>query len=50
MKFRSLINMFNPVLQAVIFDEIELTDLCLAECSTKNVNHSFQVCFGNVFQ
>ncbi|KAJ8961586.1 hypothetical protein NQ317_013064 [Molorchus minor] len=31
------------LLQAVIFDEIELTDLCLAECSTKNVNHSFQV-------
>ncbi|CAH1114294.1 unnamed protein product [Psylliodes chrysocephalus] len=29
--------------KAVIFDEIELTDLCLAECSTKNVNHSFQV-------
>ncbi|CAG9858304.1 unnamed protein product [Phyllotreta striolata] len=28
---------------AVIFDEIELTDLCLAECSTKNINHSFQV-------
>ncbi|XP_045471962.1 diacylglycerol kinase eta isoform X2 [Harmonia axyridis] len=29
--------------KAVIFDEIELNDLCLAECSTKNVNHSFQV-------
>uniref|UniRef100_A0AAR5PEH3 Diacylglycerol kinase n=1 Tax=Dendroctonus ponderosae TaxID=77166 RepID=A0AAR5PEH3_DENPD len=29
--------------KAVIFDEIELTDLCLAECSTKNVNHSFQL-------
>ncbi|GLV41416.1 uncharacterized protein CBL_06646 [Carabus blaptoides fortunei] len=29
--------------KAVIFDEIELTDLCLAECSIKNVNHSFQV-------
>ncbi|GJQ87044.1 hypothetical protein Trydic_g6803 [Trypoxylus dichotomus] len=28
---------------AVIFDEIELTDLCLAECSIKNINHSFQV-------
>ncbi|XP_043288430.1 diacylglycerol kinase eta isoform X3 [Venturia canescens] len=26
-----------------IFDEIELTDLTLAECSTKNANHSFQV-------
>lgn len=31
------------MLQAVIFDEIELADLCLAECSIKNVNHSFQV-------
>ncbi|XP_066141858.1 diacylglycerol kinase eta isoform X2 [Euwallacea fornicatus] len=29
--------------KAVIFDEIGLTDLCLAECSTKNVNHSFQL-------
>ncbi|XP_064615103.1 LOW QUALITY PROTEIN: diacylglycerol kinase delta-like [Liolophura sinensis] len=26
-----------------IFNEIELTDLSLAECSTKNINHSFQV-------
>ncbi|XP_044008707.1 diacylglycerol kinase eta isoform X3 [Aphidius gifuensis] len=26
-----------------IFDEIELTDLTLAECSTKIANHSFQV-------
>ncbi|XP_060578778.1 diacylglycerol kinase delta-like isoform X3 [Ruditapes philippinarum] len=26
-----------------IFDEIELTDLSVAECSTKNINHSFQV-------
>ncbi|XP_025833653.1 diacylglycerol kinase eta-like [Agrilus planipennis] len=29
--------------KAVIFDEIDLTDLCLAECSIKNVNHSFQI-------
>uniref|UniRef100_K1QXV0 diacylglycerol kinase (ATP) n=1 Tax=Magallana gigas TaxID=29159 RepID=K1QXV0_MAGGI len=29
--------------QSVIFDEIELTDLSVAECSTKNINHSFQV-------
>nr|CAD7596741.1 unnamed protein product [Timema genevievae] len=28
---------------AVIFDEIDLTDLSFAECSIKNVNHSFQV-------
>jgi hypothetical protein len=31
------------VLQAVIFDEIDLSDLSFAECSIKNVNHSFQV-------
>jgi len=31
------------VLQAVIFDEIELIDLSFAECSIKNVNHCFQV-------
>ncbi|XP_056006345.1 diacylglycerol kinase delta-like isoform X3 [Ostrea edulis] len=29
--------------KSVIFDEIELTDLSVAECSTKNINHSFQV-------
>ncbi|XP_069681666.1 diacylglycerol kinase eta isoform X7 [Periplaneta americana] len=29
--------------KAVIFDEIDLTDLSFAECSIKNVNHSFQV-------
>ena len=35
--------------QSVIFDEIELTDLSVAECSTKNINHSFQVsAFGGV--
>ncbi|XP_053652287.1 diacylglycerol kinase delta isoform X3 [Cherax quadricarinatus] len=28
--------------KSVIFDEIHLTDLSVAECSTKNVNHSFQ--------
>ncbi|CAL4066650.1 unnamed protein product, partial [Meganyctiphanes norvegica] len=28
--------------KSVIFDEIELTDLSVAECSTKNINHSFQ--------
>ncbi|XP_063598008.1 uncharacterized protein LOC134774613 [Penaeus indicus] len=28
--------------KSVIFDEIELSDLSVAECSTKNVNHSFQ--------
>ncbi|KAK8725321.1 hypothetical protein OTU49_010814, partial [Cherax quadricarinatus] len=28
--------------RSVIFDEIHLTDLSVAECSTKNVNHSFQ--------
>ncbi|KAK8386487.1 hypothetical protein O3P69_010841 [Scylla paramamosain] len=27
---------------SVIFDEIHLTDVSVAECSTKNVNHSFQ--------
>ncbi|CAI9736844.1 diacylglycerol kinase delta-like isoform X2 [Octopus vulgaris] len=26
-----------------IFDEIDLSDLSVAECSTKNINHSFQV-------
>ncbi|XP_046804987.1 diacylglycerol kinase eta isoform X7 [Lucilia cuprina] len=26
-----------------VFDEIDLSDLCTAECSIKNVNHSFQV-------
>lgn len=31
------------LLQSIIFDEIELTDLSVAECSTKNINHSFQV-------
>ncbi|KAG4078296.1 hypothetical protein HA402_013006, partial [Bradysia odoriphaga] len=25
-----------------VFDEIDLSNLCFAECSTKNVNHSFQ--------
>ncbi|XP_062576598.1 diacylglycerol kinase delta-like [Saccostrea cucullata] len=29
--------------KSAIFDEIELTDLSVAECSTKNINHSFQV-------
>ncbi|XP_023710920.1 diacylglycerol kinase eta isoform X3 [Cryptotermes secundus] len=29
--------------EAVIFDEIDLSDLSFAECSIKNVNHSFQV-------
>lgn len=29
--------------QSVIFDEIGLPDLSVAECSTKNANHSFQV-------
>ncbi|XP_069104999.1 diacylglycerol kinase delta-like isoform X3 [Argopecten irradians] len=28
--------------KSVIYDEIELTDLSVAECSTKNINHSFQ--------
>ncbi|XP_042219115.1 diacylglycerol kinase eta-like isoform X2 [Homarus americanus] len=28
--------------KSVIFDEIHLTDLSVAECSTKNINHSFQ--------
>ena len=31
------------ILQAVIFDEIDLIDLSFAECSIKNVNHCFQV-------
>jgi hypothetical protein len=31
------------ILQAVIFDEIDLIDLSCAECSIKNVNHCFQV-------
>ncbi|XP_037891188.1 diacylglycerol kinase eta isoform X6 [Glossina fuscipes] len=26
-----------------VFDEIDLSDVCTAECSIKNVNHSFQV-------
>ncbi|XP_055374995.1 diacylglycerol kinase eta isoform X2 [Condylostylus longicornis] len=26
-----------------VFDEIDLSDVCCAECGTKNVNHSFQV-------
>ena len=34
---------FFSLLQSVIFDEIALPDLSVAECSTKNVNHSFQV-------
>ena len=29
--------------QSVIFDEIALTELSVAECSTKNANHSLQV-------
>ncbi|KAL5005462.1 hypothetical protein ScPMuIL_018918 [Solemya velum] len=29
--------------KSVVYDEIELTDLSVAECSTKNINHSFQV-------
>ncbi|KAL7648929.1 UNVERIFIED_CONTAM: hypothetical protein RMT77_000864 [Armadillidium vulgare] len=28
--------------KSVIFDDIDLRDLSVAECSTKNVNHSFQ--------
>ncbi|KAM7301569.1 putative diacylglycerol kinase [Ixodes scapularis] len=31
-------------MQSVIFEEIDLTELSVAECSTKNANHSFQVC------
>lgn len=30
-------------LQSEVFDEIDLSDLCTAECSIKNINHSFQV-------
>ncbi|XP_046342840.1 diacylglycerol kinase delta-like isoform X3 [Haliotis rufescens] len=29
--------------KSLIFDEIDLTNLSVAECSTKNINHSFQV-------
>ncbi|XP_076311305.1 diacylglycerol kinase delta-like isoform X2 [Tachypleus tridentatus] len=29
--------------KSVIFEEVDLTDLSIAECSTKNVNHSFQL-------
>lgn len=29
--------------QPEVFDEIDLLNLCLCECSTKNQNHSFQV-------
>lgn len=29
--------------QSAIFEEVDLTDLSIAECSIKNVNHSFQV-------
>ena len=36
-------NCLPYVLQAVIFDEIDLIDLSFAECSIKNVNHCFQV-------
>lgn len=31
--------------QPEVFDEIDLLNLCLCECSTKNQNHSFQVSF-----
>ena len=44
--WRYLINTCNFIVycfQSSIFDEIELTDLSVAECSTKNINHSFQV-------
>nr|CAD7256226.1 unnamed protein product [Timema shepardi] len=34
---------FDREVKAVIFDEIDLTDLSFAECSIKNVNHSFQI-------
>ena len=34
---------FSLSTQSVIFDEISLPDLSVAECSTKNANHSFQV-------
>uniref|UniRef100_A0AAG5CNN3 Uncharacterized protein n=1 Tax=Anopheles atroparvus TaxID=41427 RepID=A0AAG5CNN3_ANOAO len=30
-------------LKCDLFDEIDLSNLCFAECSTKNANHSFQV-------
>ena len=33
--------------QDAVFNEIELTDLTLAECSIKNANHSFQVSKNN---
>ncbi|XP_050417388.1 diacylglycerol kinase delta isoform X2 [Patella vulgata] len=29
--------------KSLVFDEIDLTNLSVAECSTKNINHSFQV-------
>ncbi|KAL3250958.1 hypothetical protein MRX96_055297 [Rhipicephalus microplus] len=29
--------------KSVIFEEIDLTELSVAECSTKNANHSFQI-------
>lgn len=34
---------FVDVQQPEVFDEIDLLNLCLCECSTKNQNHSFQV-------
>lgn len=33
----------SPLEQPEVFDEIDLLNLCLCECSTKNQNHSFQV-------
>ena len=35
--------LFSLQIQSVIFDEISLPDLSVAECSIKNANHSFQV-------
>lgn len=30
-------------LQSALYDDIDLSNLSVAECSTKNINHSFQV-------
>lgn len=34
---------FVPVLQSLIFDEVDLSDASVAETSTKNINNSFTV-------
>lgn len=33
----------KTLFQSEVFDEIDISNACTAECSIKNVNHSFQV-------